>query len=118
MNKTFKKIASSFVAVTTLAVSMIGMNVSAYSPTITKNFIVGNSTATATAFKDSAHAIANTALSGERCNVTLTYCGKTALYSNDLNKTPNADISGSSGTARSSHSAAKGGYSNSTSITV
>lgn len=118
MNKTFKKITASVMAVTSLAVGMTGISASAYSPTITKNFTVGNSTATATAYKDSTHALASTSLSGGRCNVTLTYCGKTASYSNYINETPNAEITGSSGTAQSTHSASKGGYSNSTSITV
>lgn len=118
MSNKLKKIAASVIAAATLAVGATGISASAYAPTITRNFTVGNSTATATAFRDSSHAYAKTALSGGRCDVYLSFCGKTASYTNYLNSTPNANINGTSGTATSSHSASKGGFSNSTKITV
>ena len=118
MSNKLRKIAASVMAVATLTTSAMGINAIAYAPTITRNFTVGNSTATATAFRDSTHAYAKTALSGGRCDVYLSFCGKTASYTYYLNTTPNANINGTSGTASSSHSASKGGFSNSTNITV
>ena len=117
--KKFKKAVAGFLAVVSMVTCVAGMRSSAaYYPTITKNFIVGNSTATAVAYRDSSHATASTKLSGGRCDVKLKYCGKTASYSNYINATPTAMITGSRGTASTEHRASKGGFSNSTSLVV
>lgn len=105
-------------AIATLAIGTVGMSVSAYAPTITRNFTVGNSTATGTLYRDSTQATAKTSLSGGRCSVTLIYCGKSVSYSDYISATPLANIQGSSGSASSTHYASKGGYSNSISMTA
>ncbi len=115
MKKTFKKIAASVMSAATLIVGTVGMTVSAYSPTITRNFTVGNSTATATSYRCSTFASSSTSLSGGRCSITLTYAGKTDSRSNYVNSV-SVKIEGSGSSANSTHSANKGGYSNSTNI--
>lgn len=115
----FKKNVTAVIAAVSLAASVIGnMSANAYSPTVTKNFTVGNSTATAIAYRDSSYACAHTKLSGGKCDVSLTYCGKTVSYTNYISSTPTAKINGSNGLASSTHKASKGGFSNSTSLTV
>ena len=113
-----KKVAAGILAAVSLAACVGGMSASAYSPTITKNFTVGNSTATAIAYRDSSYASAQTKLSGGRCDVTLKYCSKTVSYSNYISQTPTAKIDGSSGLAASTHKASKGGFDNTVSLTV
>ena len=115
----FKKNVTAVIAAVSLAASVIGnMSANAYSPTVTKNFTVGNSTATAIAYRDSSYASAQTKLSGGRCDVTLKYCSKTVSYSNYISQTPTAKIDGSSGLAASTHKASKGGFDNTVSLTV
>ncbi len=113
-----KKVAAGILAAVSLAACVGGMSANAYSPTVTKNFTVGNSTATAIAYRDSSYASAQTKLSGGKCDVSLTYCGKTVSYTNYISSTPTAKINGSNGLASSTHKASKGGFSNSTSLTV
>lgn len=100
--KKFKKVIATIIAAAAMAISLISLSVSAYSPTINKPFGDG---ATATLYADISHASASTACPGVECVVRLTYSGlQKSGYSSDY-ASAYIDGNGSSPSADSYHKA-------------
>ncbi len=113
--KKFKKIMAAVMATAAMAISVTSLSASAYSPTITKSFLVGSVYANAEQYHDSSQANASTSLSGGHCSVSLSFAGQTASRTN-VRSNAYVQITGRGSKASSSHSATLNGYSGSTSI--
>ena len=85
--KKFKKVAAGILAAISVATCVVGMSASAYSPTITGTFKVGNGSATKTLYADTSYAKATLQLSNggshSHVYVQLSYAGNTS-YSNGV----------------------------------
>ncbi len=119
--KKIKKAMACLIAATTMAVSITSMSAEAYAPTVSQTFSVGPYTATATIYKDSTCASASTSLANAtNLTVSLTVTGTvTSTTTSDPSNSSYQSISkyGTISSARSAHTAIKGGYAGSKNLT-